>query len=80
MTVYKPFLEQARLAAEYAVQLIQGQTPETNDLLYNGSIFVPSYMVSPTAVTEENLDDVIIQSGFHSSTEVYRNISEKQDK
>lgn len=80
MTVYKPFLEQARLAAEYAVQLIQGQTPETNDLLYNGSIFVPSYMVAPTAVTEENLDDVIIQSGFHSSTEVYRNISEKQDK
>ena len=80
MTVYKPFLEQARLAAEYAVQLIQGQTPETNDLLYNGSIFVPSYMVAPTAVTEENLDDVIIQSGFHSSIEVYRNISEKQDK
>ena len=47
---------------------------------YNGSIFVPSYMVAPTAVTEENLDDVIIQSGFHSSIEVYRNISEKQDK
>lgn len=80
MTVYKPFIELASLAAEYAVQLSRGETPQTEDTVYNGSIFVPCCMLEPTAVTADNLDEVIIQSGFHSRAQVYRNTPDTDNK
>ena len=35
---------------------------------------VPYYGLEPVAVTAENMDSVIIGSGFHSREEVYLNV------
>jgi len=78
MTVYKPIKELAKLAAECTVKLIKGETiSELSDSmeLKNGSS-VPYYGLEPVAVTKDNMDSVIIDSGFHPREEVYLNLKE----
>lgn len=76
MTVYKPVETLARRAAECAVALAKGEMIEENDLgtVENGAKEVLYVRLEPIMVTKENLDEVIINSGFHSEEEVYLNI------
>jgi len=76
MTVYKPIKELAKVAAECTVKLIKGETiSELSESmeLKNGSS-VPYYGLEPVAVTKDNMDSVIIDSGFHPREEVYLNL------
>ena len=78
MTVYKPIKELAKVAAECTVKLIKGETiSELSESmeLKNGSS-VPYYGLEPVAVTKDNMDSVIIDSGFHPREEVYLNLKE----
>lgn len=77
MTVYKPVENLARTAAEYSVKLASGEKLDAKDLINDGSYNVPYVKLDPIAVTEENMDEVIIQSGFHLKEEVYLNVPEK---
>lgn len=83
MTVYKPIEQEANTAAEFAVALGKGEditsgtgeykAPETfNDGTYD----IPYYSIDPIAVTAENMDEVIIDGGFHTKEDVYLNIRE----
>lgn len=71
VTVYKPVEKLARLAAECAVKLASGQPLSETDVFYDGSKEIPYIAIEPTAVTRENLDGVIIDSGFHLKEEIY---------
>ncbi|MCM2325078.1 MAG: substrate-binding domain-containing protein, partial [Candidatus Woesearchaeota archaeon] len=73
MTVYKPIKALAYRASEIAVGLAKGISPQSNSKVFNGKIDVTSYLLSPTAVTKENMDETIIADGYHSSEEVYGN-------
>ena len=73
MTVYKPIEKLATLAAENAVKLAKGEEILTEETTIDGSYKVPSIKLDPVAVTIENLDEVIIDSGFHVREEVYLN-------
>lgn len=78
MTVYKPIEELAKTAAECTVKLIKGEKIyglEATKKLVNGSS-VPYYPLEPIAVTKDNMDSVIIDSGFHPREEVYLNLEE----
>ncbi len=82
MTVYKPVAEEARKAAEFAVALAEGRdiTDPSGDLfasetIDDGSTSVPYYPLEPVPVTRENMDEVIIDGGFHKKEDVYLNIS-----
>lgn len=78
MTVYKPIEELAKTAAECTVKLIKGEKIdglEATKKLINGSS-VPYYPLEPVAVTKDNMDSVIIDSGFHPREEVYLNLEE----
>lgn len=44
----------------------------------NGKSFVPYYSLKPVMVTKNNLDSVIIDSGFHTKEEVYLNMTKKK--
>lgn len=73
-TVYKPINELAQKAAEISVSLARGK--KTEDLGYsrvinNGYAEIPAIMIEPCLVDAENIDTVIIQSGFHTQGEVY---------
>ncbi len=82
MTVYKPVERLAKIAAQCAVKMAEGQTLEEQG---NKGILVkktqdgekvPCWTLPPTAVTKDNMEEVIIESGFHLYDEVYMNIEE----
>ena len=75
ITVYKPVEKLARLAAECAVKLAAGQPLEDTGNFYDGTQDIPYIAIEPSAVTRDNLDEVIIDSGFHLREEVYINES-----
>ncbi len=71
ITVYKPVEKLARLAAECAVKLASGESLDEAETFFDGSKNVPYIAIEPSAVLIENLDAVIIDSGFHLREEVY---------
>jgi len=79
MTVYKPVEKLAKRAAECAIALAKGE-PLTGDdvtVMNDGTYDIPYIGLTPIAVTKENLDSVIIASGFHLKEDVYLNVPEK---
>ena len=80
MTVYKPINDQARKAAEFTVKLRKGEQLigtdiGSSDVKVNAAgQSIPYYGLLPVAVTAENIDAVIVDSGFHSREEVYLNV------
>ena len=79
MTVYKPVEKLAQRAAECAVQLARGEEIEGADvsMLPNGSFEVPYIGLEPISVNEDNINEVIIGSGFHLKEDVYLNVPGK---
>ena len=81
MTVYKSVDKEASAAARLAVALARGEDITSEDstipvtqTMNDGSTDVPYYPLEPAAVTKENMDDVIIDGGFHQREDVYLNI------
>ncbi len=78
MTVYKPVEKLARQAAVCAVKLAKGEAlGEEAGMIESGSYQVPYVRLEPLAVTKENMNEVIIESGFHRKEDVYRNLPDK---
>ncbi|MCI1209080.1 MAG: substrate-binding domain-containing protein [Treponema sp.] len=78
MTVYKPVTRLAQLAAEYACRLAKGESVQniirTHTTINNGFADIPVVWLDPIPVTVKNIDEVVINSGFHTRGEVYKNI------
>lgn len=76
MTVYKPVERLATRAAEEAVALAQGTIPAGDDveLIESGAYRVPYIGLKPISVNRDNIDEVIIGSGFHLKEDVYLNV------
>ena len=81
MTVYKSVDKEASAAAKLAVALAKGEDitdPESpipvTETMNDGIGEIPYYPLEPIAVTKENLDEVIIEGGFHQREDVYLNI------
>ena len=79
MTAYKPVEKLAQRAAVCAVMLAKGEeiTGEDVTMIDNGGYQVPYVSLSPISVTEENMNEVIIGSGFHLKEDVYLNVPGK---
>lgn len=73
MTVHKQVENLARCAAESIRTLLDGKPVQTTRTMDNGYAQVPSILLEPVAVTSENIDQVIIGSGFHTRDDVYAN-------
>lgn len=75
MTVYKPVEKLARQAAVCAVKLAKEESlPQEAETIESGAYLVPYVRLEPIAVTKENMNEVIIESGFHRKEDVYRNL------
>jgi D-xylose transport system substrate-binding protein len=74
ITVYKPISALAKLAAQFAVSMAKGEFIAPVETIGNGAVDVPVYWLKPVEVTRENIDEVVIESGFHTADEIYRNI------
>ncbi|HHX60229.1 MAG TPA: sugar ABC transporter substrate-binding protein [Epulopiscium sp.] len=74
MTVYKSIEQLAKKAAEYAVTLGKNEEILGRNKIFDGSYYVPYEKLEPVAVTKENMDEIIIDGGFHLREEVYLNV------
>ncbi|MCR5848500.1 MAG: substrate-binding domain-containing protein [Lachnospiraceae bacterium] len=76
MTIYKPVDMLAKQAAECAIRLAKGENLGTDKTMNNGTYDVPYISLTPIPVTKENIDETIINSGFHTREDVYLNVPE----
>ena len=76
MTVYKPVERLATRAAEEAVALAKNEEIAGEDvtLIDSGAYKVPYIGLEPISVNRDNIDEVIIGSGFHLKEDVYLNV------
>lgn len=76
MTVYKPVERLAARAAQAAVALAGGEDISGDDVtvMDNGAYQVPYIGLEPVSVNKDNIDEIIIGSGFHLKEDVYLNV------
>lgn len=71
VTVYKPLSKLGRAAVELAIALARGTPVNVNSTVFNGTRDVPSILLESVAVTRDNIQQTIIQDGFHSYQDIY---------
>ncbi len=74
ITVYKPIGDLAREAAAAAVSLARNEPIGTDGVISDGSREVPVIWLNPVEVNRDNMDAVVIDSGFHTAEEIYQNV------
>jgi D-xylose transport system substrate-binding protein len=74
ITIYKPITALAKQAAVFAVSMAKNEFIPPGTTINNGKQDVPVFWLSPIEVTRNNIDEVIIKSGFHTADEIYHNI------
>ena len=74
MTVYKAFLPEANAAADLAYDLATGTavpaTMTNGATTNNGSVDVPSILLTPVAVTKDNIESTVIADGFWKVSDI----------
>ena len=73
MTVYKAIKAEAEAAAELAVALARGgQAPagKVTSKVNNGTKDVPSILLTPVAVTKENVKSTVVADGFWTAAQI----------
>ncbi len=71
-TIYKPISPLANKAAEFAISMANGLSPESTTTVDNGLIMVPAYYFEPVVVTKDNIMTTVIQDGFYTFDEIYK--------
>lgn len=74
-TVYKSISALAYKAAELAVAMAKDQDLVMPDVIDNGKIQVPTYLLEPVVVDQSNMMTTIIKDGFHSYNDVYESVN-----
>ena len=77
MTVHKQVENLARSAAENIRTMLDGGDVTATRTMNNGYMDVPTILLEPVAVTRENMDSVIVSSGFHTHDDVYANVRQE---
>lgn len=71
VTVYKPLKLIAGEAAKIALELVKGEKPAFNAKLNNNtSKEIDSVLLTPTAITKDNVD-LVVNDGFYTKEQVY---------
>ncbi|UIJ74275.1 multiple monosaccharide ABC transporter substrate-binding protein [Aurantimonas sp. HBX-1] len=71
-TIFKDTRELAKVTVQMVDALLQGGEPEVNDTetYDNGVKVVPSYLLKPVLVTEDNWQKVLVDSGYYSEDQI----------
>jgi D-xylose transport system substrate-binding protein len=78
MTVYKAIRQEAEAAAELAIALANGDQEAADELVNNTATYetngetveVPSVLLEPIAVTDDNISETVIADGFRTWEEI----------
>lgn len=71
MTLFKDTREAARKTIDVAIKLGNGENVLTDSWVYNGKIQVPSILITPVLIDKNNIDRVLIDSGYFKREDVY---------
>ncbi|MGV8895322.1 MAG: multiple monosaccharide ABC transporter substrate-binding protein [Rhodoglobus sp.] len=71
-TIFKDTRELAKVAANMAVAVLNGDEPEINDTTtYDNKVkVVPSYLLGPVPVTKDNVKEALVDTGYWSAAEL----------
>src|SRR4051812_11320854 len=72
-TIYLTINKQAEASAELAVALAQKKPVPSglvNAKTFNGRIQVPSVLLTPVAVTKDNIESTVVKDGFYKPSEI----------
>jgi D-xylose transport system substrate-binding protein len=73
MTIFKPIVPEAEIAAEMAISLGESgevATKEKTEMIENGKTEVPSVLLTSTPVTKENINETVIAEKFVTPAEL----------
>ena len=73
MTIFKPIVPEAEIAAEMAISLGESgevKTKEPTEMIENGKTEVPSILLTSTPVTKENINETVIAEEFVTPAEL----------
>lgn len=79
-TAYKPIYDLATTTAKIAISMAKGEKVLANDSIYNEYVTVPFLKLDAYVVDMDNMDSVIIKSGFHRKEDIYRNIDTNDEE
>lgn len=71
VTVYKPIKDLAYKSAEIAVAVMRGGSVVTNNVVENGTVFTPAFLLDVVSVTKDNIADTVIKDGYLTKEEIY---------
>jgi D-xylose transport system substrate-binding protein len=72
-TIYLTIKKQAEISAQLAVAAAKGEKPPAgllNAKVDNGTVKVPSVLLTPVAVTKDNIADTVIKDGFYKASDI----------
>jgi len=72
MTIFKDTRELGKEAIKIAQKMLNGVDLETTQTVNNEKIDVPSILLTPVVVDKNNIDDVLINSGYLKKDDVYK--------
>ena len=78
MTVYKPIVNEAAIAAEEAVRLAKGEKAHADGTTSNGKMNVPTIMLKPVVVTRDNIKTTVVKDGFQTLKSINQALSADQ--
>lgn len=71
MTVFTPYLAEARAAAAMALAAASGTPyPAGDRTVNNGTADVPAVVLAPVAVTRDNLKDTVLRKPYYTAAEI----------
>jgi D-xylose transport system substrate-binding protein len=70
MTVLKDTRELAKSAIDAAIKLAKGEVVNTNTTVNNDKINVPVILVNPIAIDKNNINSVLIGSGYYKKEDI----------
>lgn len=78
---YEKMADEKRIGRSDVPEAVAGFQAEMAELgtMNDGKYDVPYYSIDPVSVTKDNMDRVIIESGFHTEEEVYLNVNRETE-
>ncbi len=73
VTVFHPYKKMAEQAAKVALNMAAGKSVKefVNSVEKNGDYEIPTQRVNSIAITKDNMDEVLIKSGFYKKEDIY---------
>lgn len=78
MTIYKPLGSQAKLAAEAAVALANGEPIKSAVSFTVENKSVPAILLTPEVVTKDNVKETVIKDGFQNLQTIQRSLPKEK--